>query len=162
MNGRSHLFWVSQESCPKVKTERKLVIGHRLEVHERVIFGALPWRLDRKLGVAPWVKACIATHRFFEALLVPGQNVLRVIQRNETRVALLQVERFDKAMEPKPVDRVFTGEHRPQCVQDIAIGAETSFNDAVCVFCLALKPQSRYVLDRIPGKNEQEKRARDP
>src|SRR5882724_7138006 len=99
MNSRSHLFWVSQESCPKIKTERKLIIGHRLEVYERVVLGALPCGLDRKLRIASWVKADIATDTFFKSLLVRGGNVLGIVQRNETRVALLQVEGFDEPME---------------------------------------------------------------
>src|SRR5882672_4007944 len=162
MNGCNHFLRVSEESCSDVKTERKLIPRHRLEVYEDVIFGALSGRLDHEPRITSWIKTGVATHRFFKALPVPCRNVLGIVQRNETRVALLQVQRFDKAVEPKPVDLVFAGEHRPQGVQHIAIGAEMSFNDAICVLRLALKPQPSDILDRIPYNREQEKGGRNP
>jgi hypothetical protein len=60
---------------------------------------------------------------------------------------MLQFERFDKAMESKPVDWIFPGEQRSQRVQNITIRAETPLNDAACISGFALKPQSRDVLD---------------
>src|SRR5262249_10062084 len=137
--------------------KREFVAGHRLEGHDYEIFGALPGGADREFGITAGVETGIATHAFFEALPLIGLDVRRIVQGNETGVALFQVERFDKAMEPKPVDRVFAGEQRPQRVQDVAIGVKTTFNVAVRVRRLALEPQPGDVLDRVPAKPVQEK-----
>src|SRR5207247_8728943 len=110
---RRYLFRVRrQRSRAKVEAERKLIVGHRLEVHNRVIVGAVPRRLDSKFRIASWVKAGVTTHHFFEAPPVLCAYVGSVIQRNETGIAMLQVEGFDKTMESKPVDGVFAGEQR--------------------------------------------------
>jgi len=57
-----------------------------------------------------WVKAGVTTYRFFEALLVAREKIGGLVQRNQTRIEMLNVERFDEAVESKPIHWIFTGE----------------------------------------------------
>src|SRR5437016_9762496 len=110
MHGRGYLFRPSSHWIgAKVKAERKLVIHHRLQVHDHKILRALTRRFDGELRIASQVKARVAAHGFLEALLVLGGNVGSVVQRNETRVTMLQVEGSDKAVKSQPVDWFFAG-----------------------------------------------------
>jgi|SRR6266508_2757847 len=117
MDGRGDFSRVrGYGTCGNIETQGELIPGHRLKVHEYVIFGAFPGRLYRELRIASWVEAGVAPHTFFEALPVPSRNVRSVVQRSKTWVTVLQVNGFDEAVKPKPVHWVFTGEQRPQSV----------------------------------------------
>jgi len=87
-------------------------------------------------------------------LPVARGNIGSIVQRNETGVATLDVQGFDEPVKSKPVDLAFTVEKRPYRVQHIAIGAKTALDNAVCVFCFALKPQPCDVFNRILDEHE--------
>ncbi len=101
--------------CTDVKAECKFIEArHRFEIHDHKILRALtPW-FDREFRVASRVEAAVAAHHFFESLPVLGENARCKIDRVETGVAVLQVERLNIAMKSETGNRTLASKKRPQ------------------------------------------------
>src|SRR5207245_9898381 len=69
----SHGLLVARDHCwvgPDIEAERELESGHRLDVNQHVIFGAVARWLDLKLRIASWGKAVVSTHGFDKPWLI--------------------------------------------------------------------------------------------
>src|SRR5262249_53560028 len=117
----------------EITAERELVAGKRLEVDQDVVFRPVAGRLDRELRIAPGVQAPVVSDLLLESPLVRRGDVRGEIHGVEPRIAILEVQGFDKTVEAEPRNAILAREQRPESVENVGIEVQAILDDRMGV-----------------------------
>lgn len=141
--------------CSDVQSERIPEGLHRLQVDQHVVLGSFAGRLDRKVRVALWIEARVASHGLFELTALMWTHVRCEVHEVEPGVALSQMERLDKTVKVEARYVLLRSEEGAQPVKHARVELDPKVDQALGFRRLALEAKSRAVLDRLTDEQEQ-------
>ncbi len=136
----------------EIEPEGGFVSSHRFDVLDDDVFRPVSGRIDREFGISAGVDARVGAHHLLESGLLRGGDAPSEVNHLDARVAAIQVEAVDIALEFGAADGILGDEQAPYAEQQVGVRANSRRDRALGVADVGFEGQPRLALQ--PARHE--------